>query len=311
MTELLLLWLLVQVAAPAAAPPLQRYEAVEPAMGTLFRITLYAHSAAEARAAFEAAFARAHELNAKFSDYQPDSELNLLCRAGGGPVSEELFAVLERALEVARFSRGAFDPTLGPLTRLWRASRKAGQLPSPAALSAARRLSGWKKVRLDRHRRTVALAVAGMQLDLGGIAKGFAAAELLRLLASRGLPASLVAASGDLAIGEPPPGRAGWTIGLEAAQTNELLARCGVSTSGSEEQFVEVGGIRYSHILDPRTGLGLTGGPGRLTVSVIAPDATLADGLATMAAVAGPAKAKTLIRRWKGVRLVLSSPPLP
>lgn len=305
MTRPLVLLLILPV-----AQALERFEAVEPAMGTLFRITLYAGSASEARAGFDAAFARARALDAMLSDYRDDSELNRLCRApGGGVVSEDLFAVLARALEIARASDGAFDPTIGPFTRLWRQSRRAGQLPTPAEIAAARRVSGWRKVRLDARTRTVRLARPGMQLDLGGIAKGFAADRMLRLLEERGLRSALVAASGDLAIGDPPPGRPGWTIA--AVAKNELLplARCGVSTSGPAEQFVEIGGIRYSHIVDPGTGLGLTSA--HATASVIAPDAVLADGLATMAAVAGPAKARRLIGRWKGVRLLVPAPPLP
>lgn len=296
---------------PLSAAALDRYEAVEPAMGTLFRIILYANSPAVARSAFDAAFARARELDATLSDYRGDSELNRLCRAGRGVVGNDLFTVLDRAHEIARASGGAFDPTVGPFTKLWRASRKAGRLPSSAELAAARAASGWRKVKLDRRTRTVRLAAPNMQLDLGGIAKGYAADQMLRLLQSRGIATALVAASGDLAIGAPPPGRPGWTISLEAAKTNELLANCGVSTSGAAEQFVEINGVRYSHILDPRTGLGLTGVHGARTLSVIAPDATLADALATMAAVAGPAKALRLIRRWKGVRLVAATPPLP
>lgn len=305
-----LLVLLLLAALPLFAA-LDRYEAVEPAMGTLFRVTLYANSPAEARSAFDAAFTRARELDAALSDYRDDSELNRLCRAGSGVVGNDLFTVLARALEIARASGGAFDPTLGPFTRLWRASRKAGRLPSPAELAVARAASGWRKVKLDRRTRTVRLAAPNMQLDLGGIAKGYAADQMLSLLQSRGITSALVAASGDLALGAPPPGRPGWTIALEAAKTNELLANCGVSTSGAAEQFVEMNGVRYSHILDPRTGLGLTGVHGARTVSVIAPDATLADALATMAAVAGPAKAQRLVRRWKGVRLVVPTPPLP
>lgn len=290
--------LLFALVAAGAAQGLDRFEAVEPVMGTLFRVTLYADSAGQARAGFTAAFARAHELDAALSDYKEDSELNRLCRAGRAPVSEDLFNVLRAALEIARESRGAFDPTLGPLTRLWRESRRARRLPDPAALAEARRRTGWRKVRLFARTRTVTLAGTGMQLDLGGIAKGFTADQMLLTLRKLGLPHALVAASGDLALGEAPPGRAGWTVAVGGS--TRLLVNCGVSTSGPGEQFAEIGGVRYAHIVDPRTGIGLVNAK---TAGIIAPTATLADALATAAVVLDDGSASRLARRRNAVFL--------
>lgn len=287
---------LILAAAPLLA--LERFEAVEPAMGTLFRIVVYAESATHARTGFDAAFARARDLDARLSDYRQDSELNRLCRAGRAVASDDLLGVLTIALEIARTSHGAFDPTLGPFTRLWRESRRTGSLPSAAALAEARRRTGWRKVRLNPRAHTVALATAGMQLDLGGIAKGFAADQMLLVLRRAGLPNALVAASGDLAIGDAPPGRAGWTV--EVAGATRTLSNRGVSTSGPAEQFALIGGVRYAHIVDPRTGIGIVDAG---TAWIIAPTATLADALATAAVVMGHTHAQRLATRWKAVCL--------
>ena len=291
---------LLLTAAAAAAPllALERFEAVEPAMGTLFRIVVYAESATQARTGFDAAFARARQLDARLSDYREDSELNRLCRARHIEASGDLLAVLTLALDIARTSRGAFDPTLGPFTRLWRQSRLAGSLPSAGALAEARRRTGWRKVRLNPRTRAITLSAAGMQLDLGGIAKGFAADQMLLTLRHSGLPHALVAASGDLAIGEAPPGRAGWTV--EVAGSTRTLANRGVSTSGPAEQFALIGGVRYAHIVDPRTGIGMVNAG---TAGIIAPTATLADALATAAVVLGEPHAQRLATRWKAVCL--------
>ena len=288
--------LLTATAAPLLA--LERFEAVEPAMGTLFRIVVYAESATHARTGFDAAYARARELDARLSDYREDSELNQLCRARRAVASDDLLAVLTIALDIARTSHGAFDPTLGPFTRLWRQSRRSGSLPSAAALAEARRRTGWRKVQLNPRTHAITLAAAGMQLDLGGIAKGFAADHMLLALRHAGLPRALVAASGDLAIGDAPPGRAGWTV--EVAGVTRTLFNCGVSTSGPAEQFALIGGVRYAHIVDPRTGIGLINAS---TAGIIAPTATLADALATAAVVMGQTHAQRLATRWKAVCL--------
>jgi len=270
-------------------------------MGTLFRITVFAASAAEARSACDAAFARVRELDARLSDYREDSELSYLCRAGEITASADLFRVLEQAFAIARASGGAFDPTVGPLTRLWRNSVRTGALPGAASLAAARARTGWRRVKLHRRSRRIRLTAPNMQLDLGGIAKGFAADEMLAVLEQRlGHRRGLVAASGDLAVGDPPPARPeGWRVELTGGAIHSVTRR-GVSTSGPGEQSVEIGGTRYAHIVDPRTGLGLQNAG---MVSVIAPTATLADALATAAVVLPPAAGGALCRQWKALCL--------
>jgi thiamine biosynthesis lipoprotein len=263
-------------------------------MGTLFTITLYATNSAIAHQAAEAAFRRVAALEEKMSDYRADSELNILCEKPVGqpvPVSAELFDIFEKSQKISELSNGAFDITVGPFVRLWRFSRKRKALPSLAEIEQARASFGWKKLRLDPKQRTATLLAPNMRLDLGGIAKGYAADEALKVLKSCGIRRATIAASGDFAVGAPPPGRAGWKIGITAIDEHNnrvsrvvLLHDCGISTSGDTEQAVEINGVRYSHIVDPATGLGLTN---RIQASVIAPNATTTDGLATALCVMG------------------------
>jgi thiamine biosynthesis lipoprotein len=291
----------------AAEPQAGRHTFDRALMGTRFRIVLYAGERESARAAAEAAFARIAQLDAVTSDYKADSELLTLCaKAAGGPVrvSEDLFEVLKLSLDLAGRSDGAFDVTVGPMVQLWRRSRRTQRLPTDEALAEARRVVGSAKVRLDSAGRTVHLTVAGMQLDLGGIAKGYAADAALAVLRKLGFTRAMVAAGGDIVVGDAPPGQAGWRIGIAPLDDQArppsrflTLSNAAVSTSGDAEQYTEIAGVRYSHIVDPRTGLGLIG---RNSVTVVAAGGVAADSLATAACVLGPQRGLKLIDQTAG-----------
>jgi thiamine biosynthesis lipoprotein len=263
-------------------------------MGTLFTITLYAADETTAQTGAKAAFQRVDALEDIMSDYQADSELMRLCdQPFGHPVavSPDLFDVLQRAQKTAELSGGAFDITVGPYVRLWRFARKRKVLPAAAELAAAAPAVGYKKLRLDARAHTATLLAPGMRLDLGGLAKGYAADQALHLLKSRGIDSALVAASGDIAVGNSPPGQPGWKVGIAAigaraehASRTVLLHNAGISTSGDTQQFIEIGGARYSHVLNPATGLGLTE---RIQATVIARDATTTDSLDNTLCVLG------------------------
>jgi len=274
-------------------------------MGVAARVVVYAPDDYTAKWACSRAFLRIDQLDELMSDYRTDSELMWLCREGHvAPVrvSDDLFFVLERAIELSRRSNGAFDITLGPLVSLWRRARQTGQLPTEAELNEAKRLVGWEKVQLDASTKTVKLAVPGMRLDLGGIAKGYAADCALKVLKKFGLSRALVELGGDIVLGDPPPNRKGWRIGIlnESGRPEKILelANCAVSTSGSTEQFVEIAGRRYAHIIDPRTGLGLTK---LVLVTVIAKDGITADGLATALCVLGEKEGRKLAEAYGAV----------
>ncbi len=175
-------------------------------------------------------------------------------------------------------------------------------MPSDEELRQARQLVGWEKVTLDPVNRTVKLAIPGMRLDLGGIAKGYAADCALRVLRKFGISRALIELGGDIVLGDPPPNRKGWRIGIldESGKPEKFLeiANCAVSTSGSTEQFVEIAGRRYAHIVDPRTGLGLTK---LILVTVIAKDGITADGLATALCVLGEKEGRKLAESYGAV----------
>ncbi len=298
--------------AAAAALHLHPYEAVEPHMGTLFRIKLYAADEHHAQLAFQAAFARIAQLDNTLSDYKPNSELNHLSEiALHHPVhaSDDLFRILDASENLSEKTGGAFDITLGPLTHLWRAARKSNQLPSAAAIQAAKANCGFRKLHLDPAQHTVELDQPGMQLDAGGIAKGYAADEALLVLTRCGIQSALVAASGDLAFSDAPPGQDGWKIGVDSLDSANapftrvlLLANGAVSTSGPSEQHLDSGGVRYSHIIDPATGLGLTR---EITASVIARRGIDADSMSTALSVLGPERGLAFIDRQAGIAAIV------
>lgn len=286
-------------------PPERRYEYSQVAMGVRARIIAYASSEGQAERACKAAFDRIACIEDVMSDYRPTSELTRLCgQAGGSPVvvSPELFYVLTKSQDLARRSNGAFDVTVGPLVKLWREARKSGTLPGKDEIEAARKLVGWGKVTLDGKRRTVRLAVPGMKLDLGGIAKGYACDEAIKALKQYGITSAMVEMGGDIVVSGPPPECTGWSVDIPNADSNhrrQVLSNVAVSSSGDVSQYVEIGGKRYSHIVDPRTGLGLTD---RIAVTVIAPNGITSDGLSTAISVLGAAKGGALAKTYPKTR---------
>jgi thiamine biosynthesis lipoprotein len=278
------------------------FEAVELHMGTLVRIQVFTADEKTARDAFRAAFDRIAGLDAILSDYKPASELNRLCRAQAGqpiPVSEDLFVVLAASQQLAEQTDGAFDVTLGPVIRLWRHARKTNRLPDAAALQDASARCGYRKLLLDAARRAVTLSEPGMQLDLGGIAKGYAADAALETLRGLGIRSALVAISGDIVCGDAPPGKRGWKIAADPAADPDAgpalvleLSNAAVSTSGDAEQHLDAGRQRYSHIIDPQSAQGITS---RIGVTVVAPRGTQADGLATAVSLLGVERGLGLI----------------
>jgi thiamine biosynthesis lipoprotein len=221
--------------------------------------------------------------------------------------------VLNRAQALAMRTDGAFDVTAGPYVNLWRRARRLHELPKAEKLAEARRAVGYKNVRLDQRARAVELLAPNMRLDLGGIAKGYAVDQALAVLRTRGIKSALVAGSGDLAVSEAPPGKKGWRIEIAAHDATNAPARQFVwlrhqalATSGDVFQNVEITGQRYSHIVDPRTGVGLTD---RSLVTIIAPDCTTADGFATAVSVLGPVPGLQLVESTRGVAALITRKP--
>jgi len=299
-------WMLLGAATAQTPPRLARYEYSQLHMGVRVDLKLYAPTQAQAEWAATAAFARFAALEAVMSDYRPDSELMRLCaQAGKGPVpiSADLFRVLSRSQEVAERSGGAFDITASPVIRLWRQARRTGQLPFRSEVLNARAKVDWRYLRLDPRKRTAEITQPGVLLDLGGIAKGDACDEAMKVLRQEGVRRAIVEAGGDIAASGPPPGERGWRVGVPNRKEPLLLRDGAVSTSGDASQFVDVGGRRFSHIVDPKTGYGLTN---RVQVTIFARDALTTDSLATALSVLPSDVGQRLAGRY-GARVVYTN----
>lgn len=303
-----------------AAEPAAPWTRAEPHMGCLWTLTLPDLPPAKAEPVATAIFTEIARLNGIFSDYEPASELNRLCQKSGQAepvaVSPELFDILDRSRKMSVLTKGLFDITLAPCIRLWRRSRRRGELPDDATLAAARARTGWTHLELDPSARTARLALPQMQLDLGGIAKGWTQDACLRLLHDRfGITSVLLDAAGEVAAGTPPAGRPEWQIGLLPSGGDPpvriALREANAATSGDHYQFVEISGKRYSHIIDPATGLGSTISR---QATVIAPDGALADPLTKLFCLMDPEESLPLLaRQWPGVhaRITAALPGQP
>jgi FAD:protein FMN transferase len=272
-------------------------------MGTKFTIYLYAPDQASASAAFDASFDEIERVEEALSNYRETSELSRINReAGTHPVTTdpEVFQFLQASLDFSRRSDGAFDITVGPLMRAWGFFRGQGHYPTREQLAKARAHVGWRHVKLDAAARTVGFDEPGIELDPGGIGKGFAVDRVAAVLRNAGIHSALIDAGGSTiyALGAPP-GHDGWTVRvpLPADRTRTLstvsLRDTSLSTSGNYEKFFRLAGHMYCHIMDPRTGEPVQG---MLQTTVIARDATTSDALSTSIFVLGPKASETLLR---------------
>jgi thiamine biosynthesis lipoprotein len=296
--------------ALTGAPPPDPFEYQQVHLGLPVRILLHVADRSRGDAAARAAFERIEALDRILSDYRPDSELRQLPTEATGwiPVGPVLLDVLDRASVVAAATDGAFDPTVGPLVALWREARTTGRWPDPTAAAAARQNVGWTHLEIDRERSLIRLRKPGMQLDLGGIAKGYILQRAFDVLRRQGVKSALIEAGGDIVVGAAPPGRSGWQITTPDADgafqaRAASLTHAALATSGSTEQVVEIDGVRYSHLVDPRTGVGVSR---PVVASVIARDAATADALATAVAIGGPETRAAILRRFPEIRVSLS-----
>jgi thiamine biosynthesis lipoprotein len=275
-------------------------------MGTEFTIQVYAADQALAQRGLAAAFREIGRLDRMMTDYDPQSELSRLGASSPHDseveISDDLWQILTAGEKVSRATGGAFDVTVGPLTKAWRQARRQKQLPAADKLAAALAAVGYEHLKLsppDAKTKTAQLTQPNMRLDLGGIAQGYAADRALEVLNEHGLSRALVNASGDIVVADPPPGLPGWKIALGDLDPHQaptkfiFLANAAISNSGDAYQFVEVAGQRYSHIVDPQTGLGLTS---RMSVSVLAPNSTTADAYASAVCVLGPERGLKLVK---------------
>jgi FAD:protein FMN transferase len=280
-------------------------------MGSPLNITLYTNDSIKAHKIATEAYKIADSLNLIYSDYLENSELNLLSKNSGTnefiKVSPALWDILKLSIKASQKSKGAFDITVGSIVKLWRKARKEKILPEETVLKNTLQSIGYQYLIIDSITHSVKLLQPNTQLDLGGIAKGYVAQVIVDFCLKKGIEKVLVDAGGDLAMAAQD--NKPWKIGITIPNSEELISQYlvlqnqAVATSGNMYQFVEINGIRYSHIVNPHTGLGVTH---QRNVTVIAPDGATADWLATACSVLSVNKALRLIKSMPNCELLMA-----
>jgi thiamine biosynthesis lipoprotein len=263
----------------AAQPELLRLEESGDAMGATYSIVLYGYDRVKMEAAVDAAFEEVRRLDEMLSNYRADSQWSEVNRhAAEKPVkvSPELFQLLSACVAYSRESEGAFDISVGPLMKVWGFYKGSGHLPHKAEVDAALPKVGYRHMQLDSAAGTVRFDRAGVELDPGGIGKGYAVDRMVDVLRQQGFQIALVAGSDSsiYGMGAPPTEPKGWRVEIKDPRhprqtvAEAFLKDMSMSTSGSYEKFFRAEGRIYAHIMDPRTGYPAQGS---VSVSVIAP----------------------------------------
>ena len=300
--------------AAQIAPTDNQFEFSRIVMGAPCRVVFYAPSEESANESARAVFERLARIEEALSDWMPSSETRQLpsLAAVQTTVGADLATALSASLGYARMTDGAFDPSIGALTKRWRAARRDGRAPDTAELLTLRARCGWQQMQFDEAAHTYAARVPGLELDFGGIGQGIGADAALAVLRERGVTSALIDLSGDIAVSDAPPGRTGWNIDLDDPWHTKLeLANAAVTTSGDRFQHMDVatdgrtttaadGGTttRRSHIIDPATGEPLTT---RVEVVVVARTGVEADALATALSVMGSERGLALLAKLPSV----------
>lgn len=285
-------------------------------MGVDARIDVFAKDQTSAETACSAAFERIAQLDTIMSDYRVNSELNLLCTKAGGPpvhISDDLYKIFDYSERISRESGGLFDITCSPIVRLWRQARKTHVMPTAQELKAARKVVGYRFLKLDPRRHTARLLKRGMQLDLGAIGKGYAGDEAIKVLKKHGIASALVEMGGDTVLSGPPPNQPGWVVEIpnkpapsKYAPGINFLSNCAISSSGDTEQNVVIDGKKYSHVVNPLTGMALTDG---VQATVIGPSGTETDGCSTALTLLPPARRKAFLRKHPKLKVYVKLIP--
>lgn len=264
-------------------------------MGTHWKIIAYVEDTLIAKDYLAAAWAQLDALNQAMSDYDHQSELLQVCHSASTgewlAISPALFEVLTRAQYFAKVSKGTFDVTVGPLSVLWRRAFRRQTFPDQAAVNLAKQSVNYRWLKLKN--QALRLRKEGMRLDLGGIAKGYAVDFLFEFLKEKGVHRLLIDGGGDIRVGEPPPNEEAWTIQL-VNQKIFLLKHRSIATSGATYKYLEHNGIRYSHIINPRTGYGHQGNK---LVTILSERCQDADALASIISLLNDGQQKRLAKK--------------
>jgi thiamine biosynthesis lipoprotein len=290
---------------------LKRFQFSETKMGSPFNIIFYHTDSAEAILIAKQCYSIVDSLNNIFSDYSSESEVGKLALQANQTnikVSDELFDMILRSKEAWKRSGKTFDITIGALTQLWRKAKKENRFPSGAEIKAAKDLTGFENLSVDERSKRISFKKPGIRFDFGGIVPGYAAQKVIDLLKAKNIYIALADASGDIVVGDAPPGKDGWTIGVNLPE-NETeiwdkkleLNNFAASTSGDVYRYTVHNGIKYSHIIDPGTGYGVTS---QRNVTVITKYGADADWLATACSILPIKKALALAKKEHAAILI-------
>jgi len=292
-----------------------RYEASHEAMGTVYTVVAYGQDRNYLAEVVEEVFEEVDRLDGQMSNYKPESELSGINREAGSReviVEPKFFRLLEDAFRYSRDTGGAFDITVGPLMKHWGFFRGQGRVPSRAEIAQVLRQVGYQHVKLDPDRRTIRSDTKGVELDLGGLAKGYAVDQAVEILRSNGISAALVSSgmSSIYALGSPPDER-GWTIKVrdpyDPHKVGDVvhLRNYSLSTSGSYEKFFRIGGKTYCHIMDPHSGWPVEN---MLSTAVLAPTTTQSEALSKPFFIWGPEGSRKYLASHVNLQVVFYQP---
>ncbi len=282
-----------------SAQQLERYESSNYKMGTSWNIIIYTTDEQSAQDAFHLCWDRVDQLNLIFSDYDEHSEASRLSKSSGSniwmTISDELWEVLTFSHRLSTLTNGAFDVTIGPLSKIWRRAIRQQQYPKQKYLKEAQSKVDYNFIKYDSINRKVMLTQSGMSLDFGSIAKGYAVDQIYELLEEQGVDHKLVDGGGDLRASEHLPKETRWLVRLGSRQDSILLSDQSIATSGDTFKHLKQGENRYAHIIDPLTAQGVKN---MHLTTVIANSCMMADALASAISVMGNEVGRALIKHY-------------
>lgn len=279
----------------------RKFSYSEMKMGSAFNLIIVSADSNKANHLARKSYELVDSLNHIFSNYDSSSELSKINASAGllpYKMSRAMLDLVQKSQYAYIQSKGAYDISIGPLSSLWRNARKAKLFPEASTVLATKKLVGLNQVKINKRLGTIFLPNANMQLDFGGIAKGYIAQWVINFLKANGIQQALVDAGGDIVMSGPPLNQKGWLIGVNLPETTDQLlnkklqlSNCSVATSGDVYQFIEYKGVKYSHIINPLTGYGVTN---LRNVTIVAKTGATADWLATACSILPIKEAKQL-----------------
>lgn len=279
----------------------RKFSYSEMKMGSAFNLIIVSADSNKANHLARKSYELVDSLNHIFSNYDSSSELSKINASAGllpYKMSRAMLDLVQKSQYAYIQSKGAYDISIGPLSSLWRNARKAKLFPEASTVLATKKLVGFAQVKINKRLGTIFLPNANMQLDFGGIAKGYIAQWVINFLKANGIQQALVDAGGDIVMSGPPLNQQGWLIGVNLPETTDQLlnkklqlSNCSVATSGDVYQFIEYKGVKYSHIINPLTGYGVTN---LRNVTIVAKTGATADWLATACSILPIKEAKQL-----------------